>query len=144
MVLTEGSRVPVLFDYRKLKKKWFWLPLNYTNSRHLFLFLHYYVDKTESLSTCPIFPKLLFCRQFCRQSTSHLQVLQKIEEKNSFHWKWSVTRTLLLTTENRKNSFDWRWSVYYQLHLTTALIFSQPCQLHTVSNGWPILYYSRI
>ena len=28
---------------------------------------HYHIDKTESLSTCSIFSKLLFCRQFCRQ-----------------------------------------------------------------------------
>ena len=32
-----------------------------------FKIVHYYVDKTES-STCRIFSKLLFCRQFCRQS----------------------------------------------------------------------------
>ena len=42
------------------------LPLN-TNSRRLFIFLHYYVDNTESLSTCRIFSKLPFCRQFCRK-----------------------------------------------------------------------------
>ena len=38
-----------------------------TNSRQLFLFLHY-VNKTESLSTCRIFSNLLFCRQSaCRR-----------------------------------------------------------------------------
>ena len=38
-----------------------------------FKIVHYYVDKTESLSTCHIFSKLLFCRQFCRQSACRRQ-----------------------------------------------------------------------
>ena len=32
-----------------------------------------YVDKTESLSTCRIFSKLLFCSQYCRQSACRWQ-----------------------------------------------------------------------
>ena len=38
-----------------------------------FKIVHDYVDKTESLSTSRIFSKLLFCRQFCRQSTCRRQ-----------------------------------------------------------------------
>ena len=37
-----------------------------------FKIVHYYVDRTESLSTY-IFSKLLFCRQFCRQSACRRQ-----------------------------------------------------------------------
>ena len=35
----------------------------------------HYVDKTESFSTCRIFSKLLFCRQFCWQSACRLTAL---------------------------------------------------------------------
>ena len=38
-----------------------------------FQIVHCYVDKTESLSTCHIFSKLLFCRQFCWQSACRWQ-----------------------------------------------------------------------
>ena len=38
-----------------------------------FKIVHYYVDKTESLLTCHIFSKLLFCCQFCPQSARQRQ-----------------------------------------------------------------------
>ena len=38
-----------------------------------FKMVHYYVNKTESLSICHIFSKLLFCRQFCRQRARRWQ-----------------------------------------------------------------------
>ena len=39
----------------------------------IFEIVHCYVDKTESLLTCHIFFKLLFCRQFWRQNACRRQ-----------------------------------------------------------------------
>ena len=55
----------------------FYLYFVFLNNVYSFFFkiVHYYmyVNKTESLSTCHIFSKLLFCRQFCWQSACRWQ-----------------------------------------------------------------------
>ena len=53
--------------------KAFYLNVVFEMYPFFFKIVHYYVDKTESLSTCHIFSKLLFCPQFCRQSTCQRQ-----------------------------------------------------------------------
>ena len=50
----------------------------------------HYVDKTESMSTCHIFAKLLFCRQFCRQNTCRQQHYYQLTHLVTPHWIISV------------------------------------------------------